>query len=465
MNTDPIQPKIKSMPNESIKAFNNSSITSSEEYLSEPEDCTLYQSLSDMRLEVIDHQTEKHYNKLLKRWSPDLSQQHISDDSKSSDNLESTIIGKGAYGSVDAVVIEDTKNPGKTSKEVARKIFFGSDWIFPTLTELMNNAQITKYINDNIQIIAQNYYECACRLVPCLSAIASPVFLEKTSDVLENLLLYIAPFIEHDEFLREYGNNETFEDYIMFPEFLLFKKVKGQDLSKILLDESKKYDLTSIQKFQILRDICQGLSLLHDAGILHRDLKPDNIMIKTNDDNSAKAYIIDLGLAVDMRNPGKFGEEYAIIDPWYCCPPEAYIATEEDRHMPAYNPNGSLNTQALYKPAYDIYGLGLQILPIMFGGEGWNFIYNCFYEIGKTGDQATNIEAREQLLEKIPIIVEGLNKNLKAPFLPATLDIIVSIMQQCLDPDPTKRPSARELAEKLTKTLGSIKSMEQTKHA
>ncbi|XP_047310297.1 mitogen-activated protein kinase 7-like [Impatiens glandulifera] len=63
--------------------------------------------------------------------------------------------------------------------------------------------------------------------------------------------------------------------------------------------------------FQLLR----GLKYLHSANILHRDLKPGNLLVNAN----CELKICDFGLARTGRDDGKFMTEY-VVTRWYRAP-------------------------------------------------------------------------------------------------------------------------------------------------
>lgn len=66
------------------------------------------------------------------------------------------------------------------------------------------------------------------------------------------------------------------------------------------LSRGKRYTESMIR--HILRDICSGLKIIHDMGIVHLDIKPDNILYS----QTKKYKLADLGLArLKMRERGE----------------------------------------------------------------------------------------------------------------------------------------------------------------
>ena len=72
--------------------------------------------------------------------------------------------------------------------------------------------------------------------------------------------------------------------------FLTMEYVDGEDLASLL---RRIGGLPHNKAVQIARQICAGLAAAHDKGVLHRDIKPHNIMI----DGRGQARITDFGLA------------------------------------------------------------------------------------------------------------------------------------------------------------------------
>jgi len=54
---------------------------------------------------------------------------------------------------------------------------------------------------------------------------------------------------------------------------------------------------------EITKQICAGLNTAHKLGIVHRDIKPDNIMLARDDEGVLTAKVLDFGIA-RLLEPG-----------------------------------------------------------------------------------------------------------------------------------------------------------------
>lgn len=79
--------------------------------------------------------------------------------------------------------------------------------------------------------------------------------------------------------------------------FVILPYFKNGSLVDALLSKGKTYNLNDIKKL-VLPSLNNGLKTLHDAGIIHKDLKPSNIMIS---DDFKNLVIIDFGVSTDTN--------------------------------------------------------------------------------------------------------------------------------------------------------------------
>eukprot|EP00798_Chlamydomonas_sp_ICE-L_P012541 gene12541-15758_t len=92
-------------------------------------------------------------------------------------------------------------------------------------------------------------------------------------------------------------------------------------------EDSVKADVFVIK--DIVRQILLGLSSLHQLGIVHRDVKPENLLITSD----GKVKIIDMGAAVDMCTGINFNPKEGLLDYRYC-PPEELVMPKEFPRAP-----------------------------------------------------------------------------------------------------------------------------------
>ena len=114
-----------------------------------------------------------------------------------------------------------------------------------------------------------------------------PEALSKDPKKLERFLheVRVARQVSHPNVCRVYDIAEADGQHFISMEY-----VDGEDLAVVL----RRMGRPSKEKaLQIARQLCAGLAAAHDKGVLHRDLKPHNVMI----DGQGRVRITDFGLA------------------------------------------------------------------------------------------------------------------------------------------------------------------------
>ena len=95
--------------------------------------------------------------------------------------------------------------------------------------------------------------------------------------------------------------------------YITMEYVSGQDLKGIIHQMGQ---LTVGKAISIAKQICDGLAEAHSLGVVHRDLKPNNIMI----DRGGNAKIMDFGIARAVKGKSITGSGVMIGTPQYMSP-------------------------------------------------------------------------------------------------------------------------------------------------
>jgi len=104
--------------------------------------------------------------------------------------------------------------------------------------------------------------------------------------------LVLARQVTHRNIIRIYDLNEA--DGV---KFITMEFIEGEDLRTILTRSGK---VSPKEAINIMRQACSGLLVAHQEGVIHRDLKPGNIM----QDASGRVVIMDFGLAKTIQGDG-----------------------------------------------------------------------------------------------------------------------------------------------------------------
>jgi serine/threonine protein kinase/tetratricopeptide (TPR) repeat protein len=120
--------------------------------------------------------------------------------------------------------------------------------------------------------------------------------------------LRIARKISHPNVCRMHDLNEEGKTLYITMEY-----VTGEDLKSVI---HRMGILTAGKAVFIARQIAEGLGQAHKLGVIHRDLKPHNIMI----DKGGNAKIMDFGIARSLEAKGVTGEGVIVGTPEYMSP-------------------------------------------------------------------------------------------------------------------------------------------------
>ncbi len=111
--------------------------------------------------------------------------------------------------------------------------------------------------------------------------------------------------------------------------YITMEFVPGEDLKKLI---RKVGQLSSRKTIHIAKQVCEGLAEAHRLGVVHRDLKPQNIMV----DEEGNVRIMDFGIARSLKGKGITDAKVMIGIPEYMSP-EQVEGKEADQRLDVYS--------------------------------------------------------------------------------------------------------------------------------
>jgi serine/threonine protein kinase len=172
------------------------------------------------------------------------------------------------------------------------------------------------------------------------------------------------------------------------------------------------------QVVQIVRQVADAAHALHEAGVIHRDIKPGNVLVTPDGD---RAVLMDLGLAqLADESDGRLTRTRQFVGTLRYASPEQVLSVGHlDRRTDVYSLGATLYELLTLRPLY-----------------------------GATDETPTH-----ELMRKIGVSDPEPASHLN-PHIPKDLEAIV---EKCLEKDPASRyPNAAELSAELERFLGGM---------
>ncbi|WP_134738598.1 protein kinase [Nocardioides sp. 503] len=186
--------------------------------------------------------------------------------------------------------------------------------------------------------------------------------------------------------------------------YLITQLVAGGDLGVLL---SARGPLPPRLALRVCAQVAQALAAAHAVGVVHRDVKPSNVLLRDPDAADLHAYLCDFGIAqTDAGDATALTQAGGVAGTW------GYLAPERGRGAPA-------------SPASDVYALGCVLWAALSGAPpytGSDIEIALAHERGPVPRLATD-----------SALARGLNR----------------VLARTLAKDPAKRPDAATLRAEL----------------
>jgi serine/threonine protein kinase len=227
----------------------------------------------------------------------------------------------------------------------------------------------------------------------------------------------ILPKVQHEHVIRLI----TIVDEALYTD-LVMEFMDNKDFSEYLFWHERKTIQDKEKCLKIALQIAKGLVYLHEIGVIHRDIKAENVLLNTG----LAAKICDFNLSLQLKDGQTHAyHERSVGTPGWTSP-EALIYDDKNKGY-------------LVCPQTDTYGFGY-ILNLCVSRTG----YNPFDDIDTRNPRDVRRADQRALTGRLPPIPA----DTPAP--------TTSLILHCWKYKPAERPSSAEVVEKMKKICAEL---------
>ncbi|MRG92421.1 protein kinase domain-containing protein [Polyangium spumosum] len=246
--------------------------------------------------------------------------------------------------------------------------------------------------------------------------------------------LAMARFVREAQILSrlDHPNLASITDVDVTPEGLLYLVMELCEGKPLHRCKERHRDVAWC--LSVLRQMAAGLAAVHAQGVIHRDLKPGNVMVSADAEGHAQVKLVDFGISTLTGEHGPerppVSERGRDLDTPPSTrrslppPPQEVTRTGILVGTPTYMGPELAQGSRHWKAHSDVFSLGVIAYEILTGKRPFNVPPIFVGMQGQTLPRPAGLRR-----------VEGLQGGLALMF------------ERCMDPDPAARPTAQEVAE------------------
>ena len=141
---------------------------------------------------------------------------------------------------------------------------------------------------------------------------------------------------------------------------IVFELLEGETLGQRV---ARHGGLSLVETAEVVKQVARALARAHVVGVIHRDVKPDNIFLTTDSGGRLLVKLLDFGIAVAIDEQGTYSHAQLAGTPEYMAP-EILFGTHE------------LDERA------DIYALGIVVFECLTGRcPFWGGVQHIFEQL------------------------------------------------------------------------------------